>query len=118
VRISAAVAQQLKPWELWPLTVGRMLRRRYEGEGFTPGYQSRWDMRWTIERTERLTTRAGTFDTVIVLWQSDQLPPSNWKSTLRQWYAPDSGVVVKWDYSDNQMRNDSKNAGEAVAIRR
>lgn len=117
-RISQAWAEQVKPSSLWPIAVGKTHRARYEGEGSTVGYRSRWDMKWTIEGYEKVATPAGSFDAFVVVWQSDQLPPSNWKSTLKQWYAVGPGVVVKWDYSDNQAQSTSKSSGEAVSIRR
>ncbi len=117
-RISSAWAEQVKPSTLWPLAVGKTTRARYEGEGGTPGYLSRWDMRWTVEKFEKVMTKAGTFDAFLVIWQSDQLPPSNWKSTLRLWYASDPGIVVKWEYTDNQSQSSSKSSAEAVSIRR
>lgn len=115
VGASSTWADQVKPSTLWPLAVGKKLQGRYDGAGSDAGYSGSWISSITVEKTERLTTKAGAFDTFVVVFQQEGLPPNNFKSTLRQWYAPDPGVTVKFDYTDNRTQ---KRNGEAISIRR
>ena len=115
VGASSAWAQQVKPSTLWPLTVGKRIQGRYDGAGSDAGFSGSWISTIFVEKTERIATRAGTFDTFVVVYQQEGLPPNNFKSTLRQWYAADPGVTVKFDYSDSRPQ---KANAEATAIRR
>jgi len=109
---------QINPSRLWPLTVGKTVQAHYEGQGSTIGYFSKWDYAFTVEKTERITTKAGTFDTLVMLLHTKQLPPSNWEGTFRQWYAPELGVAVKYENSDNEGKPTSLSKAELTAIRR
>jgi hypothetical protein len=111
--ISKLWAEQLKPSTLWPLTVGKRITGQYDGPG-TTRQGGRWTNAITVEKFEKLTTKAGTFDTFVVVWQQDGVTHF-FKSTLRQWYAPDPGVIVKYDYNATDGENQS---GEAVSIKR
>jgi hypothetical protein len=108
---SQAFADQVKPWTLWPLSVGKKLTGRFQGEGQTgPGT---WDEKITVDAYEKLTTRAGTFDVFVVTHQEEAFS-HKYRSTLRQWYAPALGAAVKFTFTDNQGAN---RAAEATAIR-
>lgn len=115
VSASSAWAQQVKPSNLWPLAVGKKIQARYDGMTLIPNYEGSWIMTLTVEKAEKISTKAGTFDTFVVAYQVEGLTRNLIKSTLRQWYAPEPGVVVKMDYSDNRLHKDS---GEATVIRR
>ena len=69
----------------------------------------------TVEKAEKITTKAGTFDIFLVVYEVEGLLPNHFKSSLRQWYAPEPGVTVKWTYSDNRAH---KRSLEATVIRR
>lgn len=111
--IAGGFGNQLKPWTLWPLTVGKKLTGRYDGGGQTAGFQGTWYETVTVDAYEKVTTKGGTFDTFVVTKKEEALSHP-YKSTLRQWYAPELGVTVKYSFSDNQGTN---RASEAVAIR-
>jgi hypothetical protein len=90
---SQAFADQVKPWTLWPLSVGKKITGRFDGEGTTgPGS---WSETITVDSYEKLTTRAGTFDVFLVTHQEEAIS-HKYRSTLRQWYAPALGVAVKF----------------------
>lgn len=110
-----ASAQKMKASNLWPLAVGKKIQARIDGMTLIPNYEGSWIMTLTVEKAEKITTKAGTFDTFVVVLQVEGLTRNLIKSTLRQWYAPEPGVVVKMDYSDNRLHKDS---GEATVIRR
>ena len=108
---SQAFADQVKPWTLWPLSVGKKIKGRFEGEGTTgPGT---WDDTITVDAYEKLTTRAGMFDVFVVTHKQDAFSHT-YHSTFRQWYAPALGAVVKFTFTDSQGAN---RAGEATVIR-
>lgn len=107
-------ADQLKPWTLWPLAVGKKIAGRYEGPGSTPGFTGSWQQSITVERFDRITVKAGTFDTFVVAFEQEGIS-HRFKSTFRQWYASEPGVTVKFDYSDSQT---IKVSGEAASIKR
>lgn len=106
-------ADQLKPWTLWPLTVGKKIEGRYDGPSSTAGGTGSWLHKLTVEKTERITTKAGAFDTFVVAFEQEGIS-HRWKSVLRQWYAPAPGVSVKFDYSDSQTQTGK---GEAISIK-
>ena len=110
---ASGYGNQLKPWTLWPLSVGKKLSGRYDGAGNTPGFQGSWLNEVTVDGFEKITTKAGTFD-VFVVTKKEEALSHQYKSTWRQWYAPELGVSVKFTFSDNQGTN---RASEAVAIR-
>jgi hypothetical protein len=108
---SQAYADQVKPWTLWPLSVGKKITSRFDGEGQTgPGS---WTETITVDSYEKLVTRAGTFDVFVVTHQEEAIS-HKYRSTFRQWYAPALGAVVKFTLTDNQGSN---RAAEATAIR-
>ena len=112
---SSAWATQVKPSTLWPLSVGKKISARYDGPGQDPGFSGSWTIAITVEKYETVTTKAGTFGAFVVMFQSDQIGRS-FRTVFRQWYAPDPGVTVKFEFStanDTQRRS-----GEAVSIRR
>jgi hypothetical protein len=116
--IGQAWAAQVNPSALWPLSVGKLVKGHYEGEGMTRGYNSKWNYTFNVEKSEKITTKAGTFDTFVVVAQIEQLPPSNYRATVRQWYAPVPGVSVKYEYIDNEGKATSRSSGEVVSIRK
>lgn len=107
-------ADQIKPSTLWPLAVGKKISARYDGPGQDPGFSGSWMFTITIEKYERLTTKAGTFDAFLVVNQSEQIGRT-FKTTRRQWYAPDPGVTVKFETIVNGL---SQASAEATSIRR
>jgi hypothetical protein len=111
---SDSFAGQVKPWVLWPLQAGRVLNGRFDGAGADPGTQGSWLYRMAVDGTERITTRAGTFD-VIVVTRDEEALGGSFKSKLREWYAPALGVSVRTAYTDT---NGISSVQEAISIRR
>lgn len=111
---SRAFADQLKPWTLWPLSVGKKLTGRFDGVGSNPGFGAgSWLDTITVDSYEKLTTKAGTFD-VFLVTRNEEAISHRYRSTFRQWYAPALGATVKFTFTDNQGANRS---GEATAVR-
>jgi hypothetical protein len=115
VSASNAWAQQVKPSNWWPLAVGKKTQARYDGPSSNGSYSGSWITTLTVEEAEKITTEAGTFDTFVVVYQVEAFQKKKFRSTLRQWYAPEPGVTVKIDYSDNRGQ---KRSLEATVIRR
>ena len=111
---SKSFVNQVKPWTLWPLQVGKEVTGRFDGGGSDPGYQGSWLYKVTIDSRERIATRAGTFD-VFVVTREEQALGGSFKSRLREWYAPQLGVSVRTAYTDT---NAVSNVQEATSIRR
>lgn len=109
-----AWADQVKPSTLWPLSVGKKISARYDGPGDNPGFSGSWTFTITVEKYERLMTKAGPFDAFLVVNQSEQIGRS-FKTIRRQWYAPDPGVTIKFETITNGTLQSS---GEAASIRR
>lgn len=109
---AGAYGSQLKPWTLWPLAVGKKISGRYDGAGAGP-YDGSWLYEVTVDGYEKVTTKAGTFDVFAVTRKEEALSHS-FKSTLRHWYAPEIGVVVKYSYSTS---SGTSRASDATAIR-
>ena len=107
-------ADQFKPWTLWPLSVGKKIAGRYDGPGSSPGFSGSWTHSITVEKFERITTKAGTFDTFVVVFDQEGIS-HRLKSAFRQWYAPEPGVTVKLDFNEN---NTTKFNAEAASIHR
>lgn len=116
VNVAAHLSQtwvtQSKGADLWPLTVGKTITSRVDGPNAT-GAVDNWYYVFKIERAERLTTKAGTWDTFVVSRQEEA--SRGYKATNRHWFAPEPGVTVKFEYTDNQGR---RLAGESVRITR
>jgi hypothetical protein len=110
---SQAFAEKIKASSLWPLTVGKKLTGRYEGVGTDSTGTGSWNDTVTVDSYEKVTTKAGTFD-VFVITRKEEALSSNFKMTLRSWYAPALAVTIKFSFVDNYGRN---RAGEAVSIR-
>jgi hypothetical protein len=110
---SQAFADQIKPWTLWPLSVGKKITGRFDGTGSNPSYTGSWLDTVTVDSYEKLTTRAGVFDVFVVTHKQDAFSHT-YHSIYRQWYAPALGAVVKFTFTDSQGQN---RASEAVAIR-
>ena len=112
---SQRCAEQLKPWALWPLTVGRKLTEQCDvlvarGDNSYVRFYT-----ITIDAYEKLSTKAGTFDTFVVTRVTVPIHQYPVRATLRIWYAPDPGVVVKSTYiAASQGTNSTQ---EATAIR-
>lgn len=111
---STAWIDQLQPAKLWPLAVGKRIEAKYSGASPGDGSQGVWAYTAAVDGYAKLTTKAGTFDVFTLTWQEQALTHS-YKRTTRYWYAPNPGVVVRMESSDN--RGGSRNA-EAVAIKR
>jgi hypothetical protein len=109
---STAYVDQIKPWTLWPLSVGKKITGRFDGTGSNPSYTGSWINTITVDSYEKLTTKAGTFDVFLVTRTEEALSHS-YRSTFRQWYAHALGAVVKFTFTDSQGVN---RAAEATAI--
>lgn len=110
---SLAFAEQLKPWTVWPLAVGKKLSGRYDGPSSTVGGSGSWYDTITVDKYEKVTTKAGVFDAFVVTRQEDAVSHS-YKSTQREWYVPSLGISAKSTLTDNQGANRPR---EAVSIR-
>lgn len=102
---NSAWIDQLKPWTLWPLHVGKKLTGRFDGTGGNASYQGTWYYTVNVDAYERLSVKAGTFDTFVV--SRTEEGANKYRSTLKQWYAPSLGVTVKYSFTDNQGANRS-----------
>jgi hypothetical protein len=90
-----ALVAQFKPGRIWPLTVGKKVTGRYEGvSGSGDPPRGVWDHTVTIEAYEKVTTKAGTFDTFVVSHE-DLAISHSYKYVERSWYAPVPGVTIK-----------------------
>ncbi len=49
---------------------------------------------WTVERRERITVPAGTFDCWVIVWRARSLK-SNWTGFERWWYSPEAQHYVQ-----------------------
>jgi hypothetical protein len=105
--------EQTRPWALWPLTVGKKLSGRFDGPGADPGFTGSWLYTTTVEKFETYVTKTGAFEVFVVARKEEALG-GTFKSTTREWYAPELGVSIRTTYSDNQG---SLNGQEAVGIR-
>lgn len=107
-------AEQLKVNTFWPLAVGKKLTGRYDGPGAAVGSQpGSWQNIVTVDSYEKVTTKAGTFDAFVVTLQQEAIS-HKFRSTLKQWYAPNPGITVKFTYSDS---NGGSRSSEAVSIK-
>lgn len=106
-------ADQIKPWSMWPLSVGKKFTGRYDGPSGSGTMSGTWYETITVDKQEKITTKAGSFDVFVVTHQ-EQAISHNYKSTQREWYAPEPGITVKSIFTDNQGTNRTR---EAVAIR-
>ena len=86
----------------------------FSSPGSNQNFTGSWKHVLTIERYERVATRAGTFDAFVVSFEQDGIS-HRYKGTFRQWYAPAPGVTVKFDLADSDGSNLS---AEAVSIHR
>jgi hypothetical protein len=113
--IARSWAQQVNPSGLWPLTVGKKVAGRYSGL-FTEqsDIERSYQVVYLVEKAERITTKAGTFDTFVILNQIDGIGTS-YRSTGRQWYAPDAGIAAKFEF--NNSYGDNRSA-TAVSVRK
>lgn len=105
--------EQTKPQTLWPLAVGKKISARFDGANNAGNNHGSWTFAWTVERYERVTTKAGTFDTFLVTRTQDAIGGS-FKEKISLWYAPEPGVVVKQEEWTNQGKS---NRREAASIK-
>ncbi|WP_299621393.1 hypothetical protein [Pelagibius sp.] len=80
---------------LYPLEVGKTVKFSRVWGGQT------WRDEITVSGTERIEVPAGTFDTFVLLRQSQQ-EGSDWRAEQRSWYAPDLGWVVRFEGFNNR----------------
>jgi hypothetical protein len=104
---------QVKPQTIWPLSVGKKISARYDGAATVGSYQGSWTFTYTVEKYEKITTKAGTFDAFLITRLQDGIG-STFREKWSQWYAPELGISVRYDYWNNQGRT---NKGDAVAIK-
>ncbi|MBS0539889.1 MAG: hypothetical protein JSR47_14080 [Proteobacteria bacterium] len=107
-------AEQVKPWTVWPLAVGKKLSARYDGPAGAGSGAGTWYETITVDRYEKLTTKAGTFD-VFVVTHDEQAISHSYKSKQQDWYSPETGVTLKTSFTDNQGASRTR---EAVSIHR
>jgi hypothetical protein len=105
-------SDQLKPGTLWPLQVGKVVSGTYKGAGADPNFQGIWKHTLTVEKYEKVTVKAGTFDTFVVTFDQEGVTHSL-RSKLRQWYAPEPGVTIKYEFYEERGPSESS---EAVSI--
>jgi hypothetical protein len=111
---SQSLADQVKPWTLWPLSVGKKLTGRFDGTGSNASFGAgSWHQTISVDSYEKVSTKAGTFDVFVVTRLEEGLS-NKYRSTFRQWYAPELGVAVKFTFSDNQG---ASRTSEATAVR-
>jgi hypothetical protein len=110
---SQAFPEQVKPWQLWPLSVGRKISARYEGPGDGAGVIVSMKISVSVDAFEKISTKAGTFDAFVVT-RTDESFASSYRMTVRDWYVPSMGLTVKSTTTDNRGVNRS---AEAVVIR-
>lgn len=111
---TTAWIEQVKPSSLWPLSVGKKLAARYNGPGIQGNISIVSDIAISVDAYERVTTNAGVFDAFVLTHRQDAISGS-YKSTGKQWYAPDPGIIVKFEYADN---TGAARKGEAVSVKR
>jgi hypothetical protein len=88
---------------LWPLRVGNTVsfRVRETISSYGTAAPDRQED-FVVNRQERITVPAGTFDTFAVEWTEQETGPNPTGALITQWYAPSLGYVVK---SSVQMLN-------------
>jgi hypothetical protein len=107
---------QFKPAQIWPLSVGKKIVGRYEGvSGSGDPPRGVWEHTVTIDKYEKITTKAGTFD-VFVVTHVDLAISHNYRYTERAWYAPGPGLTVRSAVSTST--GGGERSREAVSIRR
>ena len=81
--------------QIFPLEVGKAVHftRRWGGQAWRDSIE--------VSAVERITVPAGTFDTFVLLRNSEQIG-SDWRAEQRSWYAPDLGWVVKFEGYNNR----------------
>lgn len=84
----------------FPLEVGK----KWDGRAVTyhaDGFVQRWQGAARVERLEKVTVPAGTFDAFLIRYEA-YYPSRNGRSNVRWvesiWYAPEAGRWVKRDY--------------------
>ena len=108
-------ADQFKPWTLWPLSVGKKIARAATtGQVQAPASAAAGRTRSRSRSSSAFAAKAGTFDTFVVVFDQEGIS-HRLKSAFRQWYAPEPGVTVKFDFNEN---NTTKFNAEAVSIHR
>jgi len=93
--------------KLWPLTVGK---QQTVSVSLSGAYLTH---RFTVLRTETVSTAAGTFATVVVE-QEETGSGSQWAKRLF-WYAPDLGLIVKSTYTLLKTADTAIRGGSATA---
>jgi hypothetical protein len=92
---------------LWPLSVGKQQRVSVSASG---GYLTH---NFTVLRTERVSTPAGTFDTFVVE-EEETGTGAQWAKRL-YWYAPEPELIVKSTFTLLKTSDTSVRAGTATA---
>lgn len=113
VNASRSWLGQVKPQTIWPLAVGKKLSARYDGAATIGSYTGSWIFTYTVEKYERITTKAGTFDAFLITRLQDRID-GTFKEKWSQWYALEPGITVRYDYWNSQGRT---NKGDAVSIK-
>jgi hypothetical protein len=93
--------------KLWPLTPGKVQTVSVSLSG---AYLTH---RFTVLRTETVSTPAGTFATVVVE-QEETGSGSQWAKRLF-WYAPNSGLIVKSTFTVLKTADTAIRGGSATA---
>ncbi|WP_448189372.1 TapB family protein [Azospirillum sp. sgz301742] len=109
---SAAATRALQPFEL---RVGNSVR--FVTTGATPDEdETSLTNVFTVERTERVTVPAGSFDAVVINW--NQRSARGYEHDYRMWYAPEIGTIVKAQPEHKAGTPGSYRPWEATEVRR
>jgi hypothetical protein len=92
---------------LWPLSVGKQQRVSVSASGAYLTHN------FTVLRTERVSTPAGTFDTFVVE-EEETGTGAQWAKRL-YWYAPEPELIVKSTFTLLKTSDTSVRAGTATA---
>lgn len=93
---------------LWPLSVGKQQRVSVSISG------SYLTHNFTVLRTERVSTPAGTFDTFVV--EEEETGTGAQWAKRSYWYAPEPGLIVKSTFTLIKTSDTASHVGTAAAI--
>jgi uncharacterized caspase-like protein len=102
--------------KLWPLRVGNEQWFVYSGTTVS-GNPGSWYHTFTVKRTERLTVKAGTFNTFVIEHREQGALGNTADSVDRYWFAPDVGYFVKYEFSVINARGNYGERKDWEAVR-
>jgi hypothetical protein len=89
--------------QIWPLRIGKEVSFTVKstpkniGGGILAETRFWYVEKFAVVRRERVTVRAGTFDTWVIEQHEDSSRPT-FSATAITWYAPEVGYAVKYSY--------------------